>query len=58
MKTRCGLGFGLVTAMICALFIVAGVAPAAAEDTVVKIGNIIPLSGPSASVGQQGKKRP
>ena len=27
----------------------------AAADTVVRIGNIIPLSGPSASVGQQGK---
>jgi len=26
-----------------------------AADNVVKIGNIIPLSGPSASVGQQGK---
>jgi len=30
-------------------------APAAAEN-VVKVGNIIPLSGPSASVGQQGKQ--
>lgn len=29
--------------------------PAAANDTTIKIGNIIPLSGPSASVGQQGK---
>ncbi|MBW2604154.1 MAG: ABC transporter substrate-binding protein [Deltaproteobacteria bacterium] len=29
-------------------------APAVAEN-VVKVGNIIPLSGPSASVGQQGK---
>jgi len=28
---------------------------AQAQDKVVKIGNIIPLSGPSASVGQQGK---
>jgi branched-chain amino acid transport system substrate-binding protein len=28
---------------------------ALAADTVIKIGNIIPLSGPSASVGQQGK---
>ena len=26
-----------------------------ATDNVVKVGNIIPLSGPSASVGQQGK---
>ena len=30
-------------------------APVQAADKVVKIGNIIPLSGPSASVGQQGK---
>jgi branched-chain amino acid transport system substrate-binding protein len=29
--------------------------PVQAADKVVKIGNIIPLSGPSASVGQQGK---
>lgn len=29
--------------------------PAQAADIVVKVGNIIPLSGPSASVGQQGK---
>jgi len=28
---------------------------AAAADNVVRVGNIIPLSGPSASVGQQGK---
>lgn len=30
-------------------------APAAAESKVVKVGNIEPLSGPSAAVGQQGK---
>lgn len=29
--------------------------PAAAGEKTIKIGNIIPLSGPSASVGQQGK---
>ena len=29
--------------------------PATADDATIKIGNIIPLSGPSASVGQQGK---
>ena len=28
----------------------------AAAENVVKVGNIIPLSGPSASVGQQGKQ--
>ncbi|MGD8846608.1 MAG: ABC transporter substrate-binding protein, partial [Desulfobacteraceae bacterium] len=30
--------------------------PLHAADKVVKIGNIIPLSGPSATVGQQGKQ--
>lgn len=29
--------------------------PAGAADKVVKVGNIEPLSGPSAAVGQQGK---
>lgn len=29
--------------------------PVQAADKVVRVGNIIPLSGPSASVGQQGK---
>ncbi len=38
--------------LLCSL-IFAG--PAAADAPIVKIGNIIPLSGPSASVGQQGK---
>jgi branched-chain amino acid transport system substrate-binding protein len=38
------------------LAMVAGVATlCGAQDKVVKVGNIIPLSGPSASVGQQGK---
>jgi branched-chain amino acid transport system substrate-binding protein len=32
------------------------VQPVLAADTVVKVGNIIPLSGPSATVGQQGKQ--
>ena len=39
---------------VCLAFGIAG--PVAAADTVVKIGNIIPLSGPSATVGQQGKQ--
>lgn len=38
----------------CALVLALAV-PALAE-TVVKVGNILPLSGPSASVGQQGKQ--
>ncbi|TVM16905.1 ABC transporter substrate-binding protein [Oceanidesulfovibrio indonesiensis] len=46
--------------MIAAIFamvfaIHAGIGVAHAED-VVKVGNILPLSGPSASVGQQGKQ--
>ncbi|MGA8181963.1 MAG: ABC transporter substrate-binding protein [Desulfobacterales bacterium] len=40
-------------ALVAAFFVLP--APAAAEN-VVKVGNIIPLSGPSASVGQQGKQ--
>jgi branched-chain amino acid transport system substrate-binding protein len=40
----------------CALLAVFGRLPAAlAADQVVKVGNIEPLSGPSAAVGQQGK---
>lgn len=48
----------LVTALVFALFMTAGLMslPAMADDKVVKVGNIIPLSGPSASVGDQGKK--
>ena len=47
----------LLTPLAAALFMITALAgaPAAAADNVVRIGNIIPLSGPSASVGQQGK---
>ena len=46
-----------VLAVLCGLvWLAAGLAPALAADTVVKIGNIEPLSGPSASVGLQGKQ--
>ena len=38
------------------LLAVLAVAPAAAADKTVKIGNVEPLSGPSASVGVQGKQ--
>ncbi|WP_373498364.1 ABC transporter substrate-binding protein [Desulfococcus sp.] len=31
-------------------------APLPAQDTAIRVGNIIPLSGPSASVGLQGKQ--
>ncbi|MBU1698122.1 MAG: ABC transporter substrate-binding protein, partial [Proteobacteria bacterium] len=45
------------TALVVAFFMAAGLitTPAMAGDKVVRVGNIIPLSGPSASVGQQGK---
>ena len=38
-------------------FVLVGVSniPAKADPPAVKVGNIIPLSGPSASVGEQGK---
>ena len=43
-------------AILLAAVLVLGIGSAApAADTVVRIGNIIPLSGPSASVGQQGQ---
>jgi branched-chain amino acid transport system substrate-binding protein len=50
----------LATAALCALGALAwltGTVPAAlGADTLIKIGNIEPLSGPSASVGLQGKQ--
>jgi len=42
--------------MALALLLAFGAGAAYAADTVVKVGNIIPLSGPSAAVGQQGKQ--
>lgn len=47
------MGLGTAVLMVVAL---AFGSPLYASDTVVKIGNIIPLSGPSATVGQQGKQ--
>jgi branched-chain amino acid transport system substrate-binding protein len=44
----------LATATV-ALLILAGMSLSAMAETVVRIGNVEPLSGPSASVGQQGK---
>lgn len=57
MKRRGTLWTGKLTPLAVAFFMVAALAvtPAMAGSDVVKIGNIIPLSGPSASVGQQGK---
>ena len=43
--------FAVLACCVC----LAVVAPAWAQPKVVKIGNIEPLSGSSASVGQQGK---
>lgn len=44
----------LATAAV-SFLILAGTSLSAMADTVVRIGNVEPLSGPSASVGQQGK---
>lgn len=55
MKKK-GAKLGRVISIIVVAGMVAMLAlPVQAADKVVKIGNIIPLSGPSASVGQQGK---
>lgn len=55
MKTRQWNRMGVFAlAMALAMVFLTG-APAMAGDKIVKIGNIIPLSGPSASVGEQGK---
>ena len=52
MKTETIRLFTLFTA---AALVVMMAMPVQAADDAVRIGNIIPLSGPSASVGQQGK---
>lgn len=49
-KIRMGILFFGVLAMVMGIGTICS-----AQDKVVKVGNIIPLSGPSASVGQQGK---
>lgn len=47
---------GIGAAILSVLFLsVSLITPVMAGDKVVRVGNIIPLSGPSASVGQQGK---
>jgi branched-chain amino acid transport system substrate-binding protein len=57
MKIKVGFTRLLIgTAAIMFMLAFALSQPAMAADTVVRIGNIIPLSGPSASVGQQGKQ--
>jgi branched-chain amino acid transport system substrate-binding protein len=52
------MGRTKLIALILGLAVLAGpglLSPAVAADKVVKVGNIEPLSGPSAAVGQQGK---
>ena len=58
MEKRHSLWKRTITPFLLGVFMAAslGIIPAMAGDKVVKIGNIIPLSGPSASVGDQGKK--
>ncbi|MCP4688896.1 MAG: ABC transporter substrate-binding protein [Desulfobacterales bacterium] len=57
MKTRMWNRMGAVACVLALVGMMALFtgASAWAGDKVVKIGNIIPLSGPSASVGEQGK---
>jgi len=57
LKRRFVGGVFIGTLAVVFVFILVGVShiPAKADPGVVKVGNIIPLSGPSASVGQQGK---
>ena len=50
--------WGKLTAIFAIMTFIATIPQApgvSAADSVVKVGNIIPLSGPSASVGEQGK---
>lgn len=45
----------LFTTVVGAALVLTAPLPTMAADDVVRVGNIIPLSGPSASVGEQGK---
>ena len=56
MRTRSGYKWNRVLMTVLTFVLVLAFSHALlAADTVVKIGNIIPLSGPSATVGEQGK---
>jgi branched-chain amino acid transport system substrate-binding protein len=55
MKTNFKLKLIAIFAIIPFLAVLPHPSSVWATDNVVKVGNIIPLSGPSASVGQQGK---
>src|SRR5271157_3117963 len=46
----------VVFAIACSLMFMAGTSVQAAGEKEIKIGNILPLSGPSASVGIQNQK--
>lgn len=46
---------GFIIAGAVGMLLLSGPTRAPAADQVVRVGNIIPLSGPSASVGEQGK---
>lgn len=52
MKRVCGLMVPIFVLSLC----FGGISGAQAANSTIKIGNIIPLSGPSASVGIQGKQ--
>lgn len=47
--------FSVVSVLVVSMVIMGATIQAAAADKVVKVGNIEPLSGPSAAVGEQGK---
>ena len=55
MKTH-DKGSLLTCCLAAALGLVLAASPVLAADKAVKIGNVEPLSGPSASVGVQGKQ--
>jgi branched-chain amino acid transport system substrate-binding protein len=57
MRRNITLGKRVLTvlAVLAVIGMLAGPWPGFAADKTVKVGNIEPLSGPSASVGQQGK---
>lgn len=53
--SRVSRRISVVSVALLVLALLGSVPRAMAADTVVKVGNIEPLSGPSAAVGQQGK---
>lgn len=55
IQTRKGMVLGIFVFVLAGAMVFFTGTPAQAGPKVVKVGNIIPLSGPSASVGEQGK---